>query len=56
MKNAGAGQNMEKPQILLVDDDDDLRHALGQGLEIDGFDVRSFADARDIFPRLSTGS
>ena len=53
MKNAGAGQSMEKPEILLVDDDDDLRHALGQGLEIDGFDVRSFADARDVLPLIS---
>ncbi len=44
---------MENAQILLVDDDDDLRHALTQGLEIDGFNVSPFADARQVLEQIS---
>ena len=36
---------MDEPEILLVDDDDDLRPALVQGLELDGFRVRPLARA-----------
>jgi len=45
---------MQKPQILLVDDDDDLRHALQQGLELEGFNVRAFGDAGQILPLVSS--
>ncbi|MAW88730.1 MAG: Fis family transcriptional regulator [Phyllobacteriaceae bacterium] len=36
---------MDEPEILLVDDDDDLRPALVQGLELDGFTVRALSRA-----------
>ena len=31
--------NSAEPMVHLVDDDDDLRHALAQGLELEGLDV-----------------
>ena len=34
---------MTAPDILFIDDDDDLRHAVCQGLELDGFSVAGFA-------------
>ncbi len=46
---------MDKARILLVDDDDDLRHALTQGLEIDGFNVASFAHAHEVLEHINTG-
>ena len=33
------------PDIVLVDDDNDLRHALVQGLELDGYAVADFPRA-----------
>ncbi|MBA4782254.1 MAG: sigma-54-dependent Fis family transcriptional regulator [Rhizobiales bacterium] len=36
---------MSDPHIILVDDDDDLRAAFVQGLELEGFTVSAFADA-----------
>jgi len=45
---------MNNPRVLLVDDDDDLRHALTQGLEIDGFEVSSFANGQDLLEQIST--
>ncbi len=45
---------MNNPRVLLVDDDDDLRHALVQGLEIDGFEVSSFASGQDLLEQIST--
>ncbi|VAW14921.1 Two-component transcriptional response regulator, LuxR family [hydrothermal vent metagenome] len=45
--------NTQTAEILLVDDDDDLRHALSQGLEIDGFNVKAFASAHEILPLIS---
>ncbi len=44
---------MNNPRVLLVDDDDDLRHALCQGLEIDGFEVLAFANARELLEQIS---
>ena len=35
------------PDILLVDDDDDLRHALRQGLELDDLTVADFKNPAD---------
>lgn len=46
---------MDEARVLLVDDDDDLRHALMQGLEIDGFNVTAFADAREVIEHINTG-
>lgn len=46
---------MKNAKVLLVDDDDDLRHALTQGLEIDGFNVTAFADARQVLEHISLG-
>ncbi len=45
---------MNNPRVLLVDDDDDLRHALTQGLEIDGFEVLAFANGQDLVELIST--
>jgi len=47
------------PDILLVDDDDDLRHALRQGLELDDLDVADFkrpADALEAIHRDFAGA
>ena len=49
----------QKPDILLVDDDDDLRHALRQGLELDDLAVTDFkrpADALDAIGRDFAGA
>lgn len=35
----------ESPEIILIDDDNDLRHALEQGLELEGYSVASFSRA-----------
>ncbi len=43
---------MDRPTVLLVDDDDDLREALAQGLELAGFDVISFASPSGIAGHL----
>ena len=45
---------MNRAKVLLVDDDDDLRHALTQGLEIDGFDVKAFPRAQEILELISS--
>ena len=41
------------PKVLLIDDDNDLRHALVQALELDGFDVLAFASADAALPAVS---
>ena len=46
---------MDKARVLLVDDDDDLRHALTQGLELNGFNVTSFAHAHQVLEQINTG-
>ena len=43
----------EKHEILLVDDDDDLRVTLAQGLELAGFDVSAFADAETVLEHIT---
>jgi len=40
------------PDILLVDDDDDLRHALCQGLELDDLTVAEFKSPADALPAI----
>ncbi|QKV20748.1 sigma-54-dependent Fis family transcriptional regulator [Oricola thermophila] len=40
------------PDILLVDDDDDLRHALRQGLELDDLVVADFKNPADALPSI----
>jgi two-component system C4-dicarboxylate transport response regulator DctD len=35
----------EAPEIILIDDDNDLRHALSQGLELEGYSVAGFSRA-----------
>lgn len=42
--------------VWLTDDDDDLVHALQQGLELEGFNVRSDLKARDVLAHLSRDS
>lgn len=44
---------MSEATVFLIDDDDDLRPALAQGLEIDGFTVVSFADTEMAFEKLT---
>lgn len=41
------------PKIVLIDDDDDLRHALTQSLELEKYHVESFADATSGISGLS---
>jgi len=43
---------MSGPHILLVDDEDDLRTASVQGLELAGFSVRGFASAEEVLSRV----
>ncbi|MCF4097222.1 sigma-54-dependent transcriptional regulator [Maritalea mediterranea] len=40
------------PQIFLIDDDHDLRHALEQSLELDGFEVSSYSRAAEALPQI----
>jgi DNA-binding NtrC family response regulator len=35
---------MNQPYVLLLDDDADLRHAVSQGLELEGHEVSVFED------------
>lgn len=42
------------PRIMLVEDDDALRHATAQGLELAGFAVQAYADAEQALARLDT--
>lgn len=42
----------EATQVILVDDDDDLRHALVQGLELEGHRVAAFTKAGDALALL----
>ena len=39
-------------RILLLDDDDALRHAVGQGLELEGFTVETFARGQALLDRV----
>ena len=43
----------EHATIHLVDDDDDLRHALVQGLELEGFEVAAHDNAGDVLDTLT---
>ena len=44
---------LSAPHVILVDDDDDLRHALVQALELDGMDVQAFENATKALPAVS---
>ncbi|MFT7387252.1 MAG: two-component system C4-dicarboxylate transport response regulator DctD [Candidatus Endobugula sp.] len=46
---------MEKPTILLVDDDADLRHALSQSLVLAGFDVLEYESADGVIDNVHRG-
>lgn len=46
---------MSDPQILLVDDEEDVRLAQGQALELDGFDVAAFARPERVLDRINAG-
>ncbi|MCB1472566.1 MAG: sigma-54-dependent Fis family transcriptional regulator [Rhodobiaceae bacterium] len=43
----------DRPLVLLVDDDDDLRLTLAQGLELAGFAVEAFAGAEGVLEHIS---
>ncbi|WP_147181071.1 MULTISPECIES: sigma-54-dependent transcriptional regulator [Alphaproteobacteria] len=49
MKLPGPGQ----PIVYLIDDDDDLRHALAQGLELEGLPVSVHKTAEDVLGRIA---
>lgn len=42
----------DSPTVHLVDDDEDLRHALAQGLELEGLPVKAHAGSEDVVARL----
>lgn len=44
---------MEKPTILLADDDADLRHALSQSLSLAGFDVVQYDSANGVVDNIN---
>lgn len=44
---------MEHSSVLLVDDEDDLREALAQGLELAGHDVHAFANGDEVLDHVS---
>lgn len=44
---------MNQPKVILIDDDDDLRPALVQGLQLDGFDVAAFASALEALDHIT---
>jgi DNA-binding response OmpR family regulator len=44
VKRAGAEGHMTKPRVLLVDDDEDVRHMTRVSLGFEGFDVSEAAD------------
>lgn len=46
---------MTAPQILLVDDEEDVRLAQGQALELEGWRVAAFARPERILDRIDTG-
>jgi two-component system C4-dicarboxylate transport response regulator DctD len=46
----------QEPTIWLIDDDDDLRHALEQGLLIEGFQVEALPEVGDLLQQISSNS
>lgn len=47
---------MKEPEILLVDDDDELRESIAEGLENSGFSVTRASDGNDALGHLRTSS
>jgi CheY-like chemotaxis protein len=45
----------ERRDVLIVDDDPDIRDAVGECLRYEGYDVHSAADGRDALDRLEYG-
>ena len=45
----------ERRDVLIVDDDPDIRDAVEEGLRYEGYDVHSAADGRDALDRLEYG-
>jgi CheY-like chemotaxis protein len=45
----------ERRDVLIVDDDPDIRDAVGESLRYEGYDVHSAADGRDALDRLEYG-
>ena len=46
---------MDQPNIILVDDDADLRHALSQSLSLSGFDVIEYESADGVLDNIHRG-
>jgi len=51
----GTVTSTTRGDILIVDDDPDIRDALGECLRYEGYDVHSAADGRDALDRLEFG-
>jgi CheY-like chemotaxis protein len=45
----------DRLDVLIVDDDPDIRDAMGECLRYEGYDVHSAADGRDALDRLEYG-
>jgi len=45
----------DRRDVLIVDDDPDIRDAVGECLRYEGYDVHSAADGRDALQRLEFG-
>ena len=45
----------DRRDVLIVDDDPDIRDAVGECLRYEGYDVHSAADGRDALDRLEYG-
>jgi len=45
----------DRRDVLIVDDDPDIRDAVGECLRYEGYDVHSAADGRDALERLEYG-
>lgn len=50
-----SGSSRPRTEVLVVDDDDDLREVMSSLLEVEGYDARSAASGKDALKLLGTG-
>ncbi|TIU35502.1 MAG: response regulator [Mesorhizobium sp.] len=48
MESAADSASLEEPTVIVVDDDPAVRRSLKFSLELEGFSVRTYADAADL--------
>lgn len=48
MESAADSASLEKPTVVVVDDDPAVRRSLKFSLELEGFSVRTYSDATDL--------